>query len=83
MREDLIYNWMHDNADKCGYVSNPFGFVSLLTENAKCYVNFAKGKDAKGNDNAYLKNIIYLGGKCFSTASDFTSYRSKPPSGYV
>lgn len=65
MREDLIYNWMHDNAAKCGYVSDPFGFVARLTENAKCYVNFAKGKDAIGNDNAHLKNIIYLGGSAF------------------
>ena len=65
MREDNIYNWMHDNASKCGYNKDPFGFVQLLTENAQCYANFAKGKDASGNDNPYLKNIILLGGSAF------------------
>lgn len=65
MREDMIYNWMHDHAQLCGYNTDPFGFVATLTENARCYVNFAKGKDAQGNDNPYLKNIIYLGGSAF------------------
>lgn len=65
MREDLIYDWMHDHADLCGYNKDPFGFVQRLTENAQCYVYFAKGKDINGNENPYLKNIILLGGSAF------------------
>lgn len=78
MREDLIYDWMHDHADLCEYNKDPFGFVQRLTENAQCYVNFAKGKDVEGNDNPHLKNIIFLGGSAFRqhlilllTARDF------------
>ncbi len=65
MREDLIYNWMHDHKDLCGYEKDPFGFVALLKENADCYANFAQGKDVQGTDNPYLKNIILLGGSAF------------------
>lgn len=65
MREDDIYNWISQNADKCKYNENPFAFVELLTENAKCYVNFTKGRDAQGNNNQHLVNIIYLAGSAF------------------
>lgn len=65
VREDEIYDWLTDNADKCDYVRNPFKFVDLLLENATCYINFAKGKDKNGNRTPYLDNIIRLGGGAF------------------
>lgn len=65
MREDYIYDWLYNNAAICGYEKDPLGFVELMTENAKCYVNFAHGKDADGEYNAHLTNIIYLGGMAF------------------
>lgn len=65
VREDEIYQWFVANADKCGYEKDPHKFVDTLVENAKCYVNFSKGKDKDGNDNINLFNIIYLAGNAF------------------
>lgn len=65
IREDEIYKWMANNADKCGYEKDPFGFVELLLDNARCYVYFAQGKDKDGNRTPYLDNIKRLGGGAF------------------
>lgn len=65
VREDEIYTWFVQHADLCGYEKEPIKFVDLLLENANCYVNFAKGKDVKGNYNVNLCNIINLGGQAF------------------
>lgn len=65
IREDEIYKWMASHADVCGYIKDPFKFVELLLENARCYVYFAHGKDKNGNRTPYLDNIIRLGGGAF------------------
>ena len=65
IREDEIYKWMASHADLCGYNKDPFEFVDLLLENARCYVYFAQGKDKNGNRTPYLDNIIRLGGGAF------------------
>lgn len=65
IREDEIYKWMANNAEKCGYEKDPFGFLELLLDNAKCYINFAQGKDKTGNRTPYLDNIKRLGGGAF------------------
>ena len=39
--------------------------MDRLIENARCYVNFAQGKDKHGNYNINLSNIIRLGGNAF------------------
>lgn len=65
IREDEIYKWMASHADLCGYNKDPFKFVELLLENARCYVYFAQGKDKNGNRTPYLDNIIRLGGGAF------------------
>lgn len=65
IREDEIYKWMASHADVCGYNKDPFKFVELLLENARCYVYFAQGKDKNGNRTPYLDNIIRLGGGAF------------------
>ena len=65
IREDEIYKWMASHADVCGYNKEPFKFVELLLENARCYVYFAHGKDKNGNRTPYLDNIIRLGGGAF------------------
>ena len=65
IREDEIYKWMASHAELCGYVKDPFKFVDLLLENARCYVYYAQGKDKNGNRTPYLDNIIRLGGGAF------------------
>lgn len=67
LREEEIYKWMVQDENKalCRYDKDPDAFIDLLVENAKAFVNFARGLDAKGNPNVYLKNIIELGGKTF------------------
>lgn len=65
IREDEIYKWMTEHADICEYEKKPIEFVNLLIENAKAFINFSTGKDAKGLNNVYIKNINLLGGSVF------------------
>ncbi len=65
VREDEIYKWMTIHADLCNYEKNPTEFVNLLIENAKAFVYFSTGKDAKGEPNVYVTNINRLGGTVF------------------
>lgn len=65
VREDEIYQWLVNNATTCDYVNKPVDFVNLLIENAKAFINFAKGRDANGDENVYVSNITILGGTVF------------------
>lgn len=65
IREDEIYKWFTRKENVHLYSNDPYKFVDLLIENARCYVNFAKGKDQMGNYNINLSNIIRLGGNAF------------------
>lgn len=65
IREDEIYKWMTDHADLCNYEKKPIEFVNLLIDNAKAFVYFSTGRDAKGQPNVYVKNINRLGGTVF------------------
>ncbi len=62
LREDEIYDWFRANAEECGYVKDPVGFVKKLLEVANAYVNFLDGKDSSGRSNRYLDNMRYLSG---------------------
>ena len=65
IREDEIYKWFTRKNNIPLYSDDPYAFVDLLIENARCYVNFARGKDKQGNYNVSLTNIINLGGNAF------------------
>lgn len=65
VREDEIYKWFTKHDDRVGYTKDPIAFVNLLIENAKAFVNFAKGKDAYGKDNVFVNNMALLGGTAF------------------
>lgn len=65
IREDEIYKWFTRKENVHIYSADPYGFVDRLIENARCYVNFAQGKDKHGNYNINLSNIIRLGGNAF------------------
>ncbi|MDE6296449.1 MAG: DUF262 domain-containing HNH endonuclease family protein [Muribaculaceae bacterium] len=65
IREDEIYKWMTDHTALCDYEKKPIDFVNLLIDNAKAFVYFSTGRDAKGQPNVYVKNINRLGGTVF------------------
>lgn len=65
VREDEIYKWMTDHAALCNYEKKPIEFVNLLIDNARAFINFSTGRDAKGQSNVYVKNINRLGGTVF------------------
>lgn len=62
LKEDEIYSWFVKNAELCGYVGDPMGFVRELREAAKVYALFVEGKDPQGKVNRYLMNMRYLSG---------------------
>ena len=65
VREDEIYKWFTRKENAHIYSNDPYAFVDLLIENARCYVSFAKGKNQMGNYDVNLSNIINLGGNAF------------------
>ena len=65
IREDEIYKWMTDHAALCDYENKPIEFVNQLIDNAKAFIYFSTGRDAKGQPNVYVKNINRLGGTVF------------------
>lgn len=65
VREDEIYMWMSKHVKQTKMDIQPVAFVDRLIENANCYVNFAHGKDVKGEQNVYLDNILRLSGNAF------------------
>ena len=64
VREDAIYEWFVDNRDQCQYDKYPLKFVEFMIQCQIDYVNFINGRDRNGN-NAYLENIIRLGGGAY------------------
>lgn len=65
IREDEIYKWMTDHTEICQYEKKPIEFVNLLIDNARAFIYFSTGRDAKGQPNVYVKNINRLGGTVF------------------
>jgi hypothetical protein len=63
IREDEIYKWFTRKENVHIYSADPYGFVDRLIENARCYVNFAQGKDKHGNYNINLQHN-QVGWKC-------------------
>lgn len=68
IREDQIYDWltMKENADLCGYKTDPFKFVRKLSDGVACYNNFSNGKDRNGKESIPLDNLRKLCGGAFS-----------------
>lgn len=68
IREDQIYDWLTDkeNAELCGYKSDPFLFVRKLAEGVETFINFSNGKDRHGKDSVPLDNLRKLCGGAFS-----------------
>ncbi len=68
VREDEIYDWLIDkeNAELCGYRSDPFGFVRKIIRSVEHYIGFT---DGRGNDDASsitMDTLQQLCGAAFS-----------------
>ena len=62
LREEQIYEWFSRNERQCGYKEQPFVFVDELIDAAEAYTKFAKGLNADGSENRFLKNIRAMSG---------------------
>ena len=64
LKEEDIYQWLHDNNSKCMYKEDPLGFTDGLIEGLQHYHELLYPKDeTAGRD--HLKNIKYLMGNSF------------------
>jgi uncharacterized protein with ParB-like and HNH nuclease domain len=64
LREDQIYNWLHDNNDQCRYEEEPFQFVDKMRCDVARYVQFQKPQDNLAG-NVHLKNVKMLAGNSY------------------
>ena len=62
LREDEIYEWFVRNEKECGYKNNPLPFIQRLLNAAETYGMYLQGKDPRGLQNRYLKNIAFMSG---------------------
>ena len=62
LREDEIYDWFTRNTKTVGLNDAPLVFVQTLIECAEAWSHFLEGKDVKGAENPYLKNLKLLSG---------------------
>lgn len=71
LREDQIYDWITKpvHAAKCGYKTDPFGFVRRLAQAAELYTGFAKDKDNHGEYGWQMDNLRRLSGNAFAMHS--------------
>ena len=61
LREDQIYQWLHDNNDQCHYEEAPFEFVKQMDAGVNKYLEYLYPSDSL-NGNAHLRNISLLAG---------------------
>lgn len=68
VREDEIYDWLIDkeNAELCGYRTDPFGFVRKIIRNVECYVAFTEGRGNDGAAGIAMATLQQLCGAAFS-----------------
>jgi hypothetical protein len=68
VREDEIYDWLidKDNAELCGYRSDPFGFVRKIIRNVEQYIAFTEGRGNDGASSAAMDTLQQLCGAAFS-----------------
>ncbi|UYO55812.1 DUF262 domain-containing protein [Rhodopseudomonas palustris] len=68
VREDEIYDWLIDkeNAELCGYRSDPFGFVRKITRSVEQYIGFTEGRGNDGVASVTMDTLQQLCGAAFS-----------------
>ncbi len=78
IREDVIYQWMKDNAYSIGYEKAPLDFARKLRDAAKSYVNVLGGKTPAGSDDPALRNIQKFSGSSRQFVVLLLAMREKP-----
>lgn len=68
VREDEIYDWLinKDNAELCGYRSDPFGFVRKIIRSVEQYIGFTEGRGNDGAPSVAMDTLQQLCGAAFS-----------------
>jgi hypothetical protein len=68
VREDEIYDWLIDkeNAELCGYRSDPFGFVRKIIRSVEHYIGFTDGRGNDGASSITMDTLQQLCGAAFS-----------------
>lgn len=68
VREDEIYEWLidKDNAQMCGYRSDPFGFVRRIIRSVEQYIGFTEGRGNDGAPSVAMDTLQQLCGAAFS-----------------
>ena len=68
VREDEIYDWLidEDNAELCGYRSDPFGFVRKIIRSVEHYIGFIEGRGNDGASSVAMDTLQQLCGAAFS-----------------
>lgn len=68
VREDEIYDWFvkAENAEVCGYRTDPFGFVRKIIRDVEHYVHFIDGCGNDGKQNLAMDSLKRLCGGAFS-----------------
>lgn len=68
VREDEIYDWLIDkeNADLCGYRSDPFAFVRKIIRSVDNYIDFTEGRGNDGASSTVMDTLQHLCGAAFS-----------------
>lgn len=68
VREDEIYDWLTDkeNAELCGYRTDPFGFVRKIIRNVDRYIAFTEGRGNEGAASLAMATLQQLCGAAFS-----------------
>jgi len=79
LREDEIYDWFVTHATDSGIDADPLDFLERLIACAEAHANFLGCKDARGNDNRYLRNLALLGGALRQQYILLMAARNLPP----
>ena len=63
LSEEMLYQWLSDNAEYVGIEHKPLEFLKRMLEGARVYRQLSQRRDPKGIENRYLENIQALSGR--------------------
>lgn len=63
LREDDIYGWINDHAERTKHKENPISFATEMRDAARAYKMFTQGKTPTGEIDQNIVNTRLLGGR--------------------